>query len=71
MGVMRGWFGPSREEIWRQLSDQLGARFVESTFWKGNKVEATHRDWVVTLDTCATSRPARPIDLYAHRAPPT
>ncbi len=55
MGVLRRWFGPSREEIWRQLSEQMGARLVESRFGKGDKVEATHREWIVTLDTYVIS----------------
>jgi len=39
--MLRRLFGPSREEIWRQLSAEIGAEYVER-FWKGDKVEATH-----------------------------
>ncbi len=35
-----GWFGPSKDEVWRQLSQEIGAEFVEGGFWKGNKVQA-------------------------------
>src|SRR5438445_4839987 len=52
--MLRRLFGPSREEIWRQLSAEIGAEYVER-FWKGDKVEATHGEWTVTLDTCAVS----------------
>jgi hypothetical protein len=45
------WFGPSRVEIWRQLSEAVGASYVEGSFLKSDRVEATHKDWVVTLDT--------------------
>jgi hypothetical protein len=55
MGVLRSIFGPSREEIWRALSDQIGARYVEGGFWKGDKVQATHGPWTVTLDTYTAS----------------
>lgn len=48
---MRGWFHPSREDIWRQLSADIEARYVDGGVWRGDKVEATHGDWVVTLDT--------------------
>ena len=48
---MRQWFGPSRAEIWRQLSEAVGATYVKGGFLKGDKVEATHKEWVVTLDT--------------------
>ena len=55
MGLVRKLFGPSREEIWRQLSAEIGGRYVEGTFWKGEKVEATHNEWTVTLDTMVVS----------------
>ena len=50
MGI-RQWFGPSKAEIWRQLSEAIGANYVEARFLKGDRVEATHKEWVVTLDT--------------------
>jgi hypothetical protein len=51
MSTLRKWFGPSREEVWRQLATDLGARYVEGTFLKGDKVQATHGEWTITLDT--------------------
>ena len=24
-----GWFGPGKDEVWRQLSEEIGAEFVE------------------------------------------
>lgn len=53
--MLRNVFGPSKEEIWRQLSEQIGARYVEGGFLKGDKVEATHGEWTVTLDNFAVS----------------
>ena len=44
-------FGPSKQEIWRQLSERIGGRYVERTFWNGDKVHASHREWTITLDT--------------------
>ena len=44
-----GWFGPSKDEVWRQLSQEIGAEFVEGGFWKGNKVQAHVAPWTVTL----------------------
>lgn len=55
MGVLRRWFGPSKEEIWRQLSEQLGGRYIESRLLKGDRVEVSHGDWTVTLDTYTVS----------------
>ena len=55
MGSLRELFGPSRKEIWRQFSDEIGARYTEGGFWTGSKVEARHRQWTVTLDTFTRS----------------
>ena len=48
---MMGWFGPSKDEVWRQLSREIGAEFVEGGMWKGDKVQAHVGPWTVTLDT--------------------
>jgi len=48
---MKQWFGPSRAEIWRQISEQVGGQYFESGFLKGDKVEAAHKNWVITLDS--------------------
>jgi hypothetical protein len=50
-GMTMGWFGPSKDEVWRQLSQETGAEFVEGGMWKGNKVQAHVGPWTVTLDT--------------------
>ena len=54
-----GWFGPSKDEVWRQLSQEIGAEFVEGGFWKGNKVQAHVGPWTITLDIY-TVRARRP-----------
>jgi hypothetical protein len=45
-----GWFGPSKDDAWRQLSEEIGAEFIEGGFWRGNKVQAHVGPWKVTLD---------------------
>lgn len=56
MGLLRSLFGPSREEIWRQLSHQAGGQFIEGGFFKGSsKVLLSHGEWTVTLDTYTVS----------------
>jgi hypothetical protein len=45
-----GWFGPSKDEVWQQLSQEIGAEFVQGGFWKGSKVQAHVGPWTVTLD---------------------
>src|SRR5574342_1414610 len=51
MGLLRQVFGPSKEEIWSQLSHEIGAEYQESGFFKGDKVVLSHREWEITLDT--------------------
>lgn len=51
MSVLRGMFGPSRGEIWRQLAEEIGGRYVEGGMWRGARVQGSHGEWTVTLDT--------------------
>ena len=46
------WFGPSKDEVWRQLSQEIGAEFIEGRFWASTdgKVQAHVGPWIVTLD---------------------
>lgn len=46
-----GWFGPSKDEIWKQLCAEIGATFVDGGTWKGSKVEASVGEVTITLDT--------------------
>jgi hypothetical protein len=46
-----GWFGPSKDEVWRQLSEDIGPEFIEGGFCKGSKVQAHVGPWMVMLDT--------------------
>jgi hypothetical protein len=68
MGLLR-WFGPSREEIWRQLSAEIEADYVKGGFWKGDKVEARHQHWTVTLDTYQVSNGKQTTTYTRMRAP--
>src|SRR5712672_2003795 len=69
MSILRSIFGPSRQEIWRQFCDQTGSNDVDGGFWKGDKVEATHGPWTVTLDTYAVSTGKSTIIYTRMRAP--
>lgn len=69
MGVLRCLFGPSRNEIWRQFSEQIGGQFIEPTFWKGGRVEARHGEWMVTLDSYAVSTGKVTVVYTRMRAP--
>ncbi len=54
MSLLRQVFGPSRDEVWRQLASEIGAEFVQGG-WKGNKVQARAGEWTITLDTYTVS----------------
>jgi hypothetical protein len=64
-----GWFGPSKDEVWRQLSQEMGAEFVEGGFWKGNKVQAHVGPWTTTLDTYTESSGETHVTYTRMRAP--
>jgi hypothetical protein len=64
-----GWFGPSKDEVWRQLSEEIGAEFVEGGFWKGGTVQAHVGPWTVTLDTCTDSTTDHSVHYTRMRAP--
>ncbi len=55
MSILRDLFGPSKDEIWRQLCAEIGANFVDGGFWRGNKVQAHVKQWTVTLDIYTVS----------------
>jgi hypothetical protein len=49
MGLLRQVFGPSREEIWSQLSHEIGAEYEEGGFFKNGRMILSHRQWEITL----------------------
>lgn len=64
-----GLFGPSKDEVWRQLGEEAGAEFVEGGFWKGSKVQAHVEPWTVTLDTYTVHSGHAHITYTRMRAP--
>ena len=69
MGILRQLFGPSQDEVWRQLCGEIGAEFVEGGFWRGNKVQARVKEWTVTLDTYTVSTGETHVTYTRMRAP--
>ncbi len=64
-----GYFGPKKEEVWRQLCQEIGAELVEGGFWKGSKVQAVVGPWRVTLDTYTVSTENTHVTYTRMRAP--
>lgn len=70
MSIMREIFGPSKKEIWRLLSEQTGAEFVEGGLFLGpDRVVAQYGDWTVTLDTYTVSTGKTSTTYTRMRAP--
>ena len=69
MGLLRQVFGPSKEEIWSQLSQELGADYEEGGFFKEGKVVLSHREWEITLDTYTVHTGKSTIIYTRMRAP--
>ncbi|MEW6235018.1 MAG: DUF3137 domain-containing protein [Candidatus Omnitrophota bacterium] len=51
MAMLRKLFGPSKDEVWKKLCQEIGAEFIEGGSWSGGKVIAKADDWTITLDT--------------------
>jgi hypothetical protein len=64
-----GWFGNCKDEVWRQLSQEIGADFVDGGFWKGKKVQVHAKPWTITLDTYTESTGESHVTYTRMRAP--
>lgn len=69
MGVLREVFGPSKKEVWRELSDAIGADYIEGGFFGNNMVLVHVKDWTITLDTYTVSSGKSSVTYTRMRAP--
>jgi len=69
MGLLRNIFGPSKHEIWSQLSHEIGARYHEDGVFKAGKVVLKHHRWEITLDNYTVSTGKSHITYTRMRAP--
>lgn len=44
------FFGPNRNELWRQLAAQIGATYELHPVWHTSWVRLQHRQWTIVLD---------------------
>lgn len=51
MSIRRSIFGPSKDEIWRQIASDLDGEFLDGGFWRENAVAYSHGQWRIILDT--------------------
>ena len=69
MGLVREIFGPSKQEIWSQLSQDIGVDYEEEGFFKAGKDVLSHREWQITLDTYTVHSGKTTIVYTRMRAP--
>jgi len=55
MGFFSSLFGPSQQEIWAQLCDEMGFQFVDGGTWKPDAVVVKFKNWTIILDTFSVS----------------
>jgi hypothetical protein len=55
MPFLRSVFGPSKDEIWSQVSADIGAEFVDGGFWGKDEVRYQSGEWELLLDTFTVS----------------
>ena len=69
MGVLRQIFGPTKNEVWKQLCAELGAEYVEGGFCRNSKALVREKEWTLTLDTYLVSTGKAAIPFTRMRAP--
>ena len=55
MRKRRSIFGPSKDEIWEQISMDIGGEFIEGGFWKKDVLIYKRGEWQILLDTYVVS----------------
>ncbi|MBL4845253.1 MAG: DUF3137 domain-containing protein [Planctomycetes bacterium] len=69
MGLF-GLFGPSKEQIWSQVAHQVGGTFHDGGFFGRSRLDASHGEWTITLDTYTKSSGNNQTTTYTRfRAP--
>lgn len=67
--MLREIFGPSKKEIWTELSDKINAEYVEGGFFGRDKVVTRSKEWTITLDTYTVSSGKSSTTYTRMRAP--
>lgn len=71
--IWRDLSGPSPNEIWRQVSDQLDARCIaqgaETDYFTRSTIKASHGPWIITLDSYMKSQGRSSAEYTRLRSP--
>ncbi len=55
MNLIRNVFGPSKDEIWSQIANEIGGEFIDAGFWGKDVLLYKHNQWEILLDTYTQS----------------
>lgn len=69
MGVLRELFGPSKDEMWALLAEQVSGQFNDGGWLGKDYVQARVGDWLLTLDTYTVSTGKSSTTYTRFRAP--
>ena len=69
MGFLRDIFGPSKDEIWQQVANEIGGDFKNGGFLGKDVLRFTNGQWEITLDTFSRSHGKHRSTYTRMRAP--
>lgn len=69
MSLLRAIFGPSKDEIWSRIADEIGGEYIKDEFWKSGGVRFRHEEWEILLDTYTVSNGKHSSSYTRMRAP--
>jgi hypothetical protein len=69
MELLRKLLGPGKDEIWSQLSAEIGAEYQKDGFFKNGKVVLSHGEWEIILDTYTVHTGKSSVTYTRMRAP--
>jgi hypothetical protein len=68
--LLRRLFGPSKEEVWARLAEQIGGgQVINGGFWRGSRFEVDVGEWTLTLDVYVVSNGKSSTTFTRMRAP--
>jgi len=62
-------FGKSIKEVWKQLSEEINANYIDGSLFIGPRIEYTHNKWIIYLDTYTVSTGKSSITYTRMRVP--
>jgi hypothetical protein len=69
MGFLRDIFGPSKDEIWQQVANEIGGQFESGGFFGKDELRFQSGQWELTLDTFTQSNGETRSTFTRMRAP--